>query len=139
MGGFSNITGDQFKTVVNADNASFDGTPRGGVLSQAGEIWIGRSTLNAGGTYIDKNTLTAGTGISITNGDGSITIANTGSINDLHTARYIVSAGGAIDGANYTTIATAYAAAVAAGGVQTVFIQPGTYTENITLSPNVIS
>lgn len=56
---------------------------------------------------------------------------------DLHTARYIVSAGGMADGANYTTIATAYAAAVAKGGVQTVFIQPGSYTENLTLSPNV--
>jgi len=56
---------------------------------------------------------------------------------DLHVARYIVSAGGGTDGANYTTIASAYAAAVAKGGNQTVFIQPGTYTENITLSAGV--
>lgn len=56
---------------------------------------------------------------------------------DLHVARFIVSAGGTAQGANYTTIASAYAAAVLAGGVQTVFIQPGTYTENLTLSPNV--
>lgn len=56
---------------------------------------------------------------------------------DYHVARYIVSAGGAADGANYTTIASAITAAAAAGGVQTVFIQPGTYTENLTLSANV--
>jgi len=56
---------------------------------------------------------------------------------DLHVARYIVSAGGTADGANYTTLAAAYAAAVLAGGPQTVFVQDGTYTENITLSPNV--
>lgn len=52
---------------------------------------------------------------------------------DLHVARYIVSAGGTTNGANYTTIAAAYAAAVTAGAPQTVFIQPGTYTENVTL------
>lgn len=51
---------------------------------------------------------------------------------DLHTARFIVSAGGSADGANYTTIAAAYAAAVTAGAPQTVFIQDGIYTENIT-------
>ncbi len=52
---------------------------------------------------------------------------------DLHVARFIVSPGDGTDGANYTTIASAIAAAVTAGGNQTVFIQPGTYTENLTL------
>lgn len=56
---------------------------------------------------------------------------------DYHTARYIVGAGGESDGANYTTIASAYAAALAAGAPQTVFIQPGTYVENLTLSPRI--
>jgi hypothetical protein len=46
---------------------------------------------------------------------------------DLHVARFIVSAGGGNDGANYTTIAGAYAAAIAKGGNQTIFLQPGTY------------
>lgn len=84
-------------------------------------------------------TLTAGSGISISSGTGisANPIISALITTDLHTARYIVSAGGATDGANYTTIATAYAAAVAAGGAQTVFIQPGTYTENLTLSPSV--
>lgn len=47
---------------------------------------------------------------------------------DLHTARFIVSGGGEPDGANFTTLATAYAAAVAEGAPQTVFMQPGIYT-----------
>jgi hypothetical protein len=55
---------------------------------------------------------------------------------DLHVARYIVSPTLG-SGANYTTIASAYAAAVAAGGKQTVAMQPGTYVENITLSPGI--
>lgn len=57
---------------------------------------------------------------------------------DLHVARFIVSAGGTTDGANYTTIAAAITAAVAAGGNQTIFIQPGVYTENLTLAPNIV-
>lgn len=56
---------------------------------------------------------------------------------DLHTARYIVSAGGTSDGANYTTIASAITAAAAAGGAQDIFIQPGTYTENLTIPANI--
>lgn len=57
---------------------------------------------------------------------------------DLHVARYIVSAGGGPNGANYTTLPLAYAAAVAAGGNQTVFVQPGTYNiGTMALSPNV--
>lgn len=43
MGGFSVITGDQFGSVMNADNASFDGTSRGGVLTTDGQFWIGNS------------------------------------------------------------------------------------------------
>lgn len=64
-------------------------------------------------------------------------VSSLASMNDYHVARYIVSAGGATDGANYTTIASAYAAAVSAGGNQTVFLQPGTYTENLTLVAGV--
>jgi len=56
---------------------------------------------------------------------------------DYHDSRYIVGAGGATDGANYTTIASALADAVIAGAPQTIFIQPGTYTENLTLSAGI--
>lgn len=77
-----------------------------------------------------------GTGITTSGAGNTITVTNTAST-DLHTARYIVSAGGSADGANYTTISSAIAAAVSAGGSQTIFIQPGTYTENLTLSPGI--
>lgn len=60
------------------------------------------------------------------------------STDDFHVARFIVSAGGATDGANYTTLALAYAAAVSAGGRQTIFLQPGTYNIGTqALSPNI--
>lgn len=59
-----------------------------------------------------------------------------GSLVDLHDSRFIVSSD-LNDGANYTTIQAAITAAVGVGGNQTVFIQPGTYTEDLTLSPNV--
>lgn len=68
-----------------------------------------------------------------TNGFVTLTSGNT----DYHDSRYIVSAGGITDGANYTTIASAYAAAVAVGAPQTVMVQPGIYTENITLTPGI--
>lgn len=82
----------------------------------------------------------------IESGDGSIIITPLADgvdlsvapgANDLHTARFIVSAGGLSDGANYTTISSAIAAAVTAGGSQTVFVQPGNYNEDLTLAANV--
>ena len=53
---------------------------------------------------------------------------------DLHTANFIVGSGSS---ANYTTIASAITAANSAGSPQTIFIQPGTYTENLTLQPGI--
>lgn len=95
----------------------------------------GICVFNGVDTFLGR-TLTAGSGITITNGTGiagnPVISSSSGGV-DLHTARYIVSANGSSDGANYTTIGAAYAAANAAGGKQTVFIQPGTYTENLTL------
>jgi len=70
--GFSFITGQE--TIMHADNASFDGTERAGALSANGQLWIG----SAGSPHVVKNTLTPGTGVSITNGPGSITIGLTG-------------------------------------------------------------
>ena len=135
MAGFENdIMFAKNSDYTQADNQA--PTESNGLFTN-GQLWIGRTAVNAGGTHIDVGTLTAGSGISITNGPGSITIANTGSTTDLHTARFIVSAGGATDGANYTTIASAITAAVAAGGNQTVFIQPGTYTEDLTLAAGI--
>ena len=59
MGGFSSISGDIYGSVVNALNASFDGTTRGGVLSSDGQFWIGATSANAGGTHINVGTLTS--------------------------------------------------------------------------------
>ena len=42
MPGFSNITGDE--SIMFADNASFDGTERGGKLTTNGQLWIGASS-----------------------------------------------------------------------------------------------
>lgn len=70
--GFSFITGQQ--TIMHADNASFDGTERTGALSANGQLWIG----SGNSPHVVKNTLTAGTGVTITNGPGSIIISLTG-------------------------------------------------------------
>lgn len=95
---------------------------------------------NGSGVFYGR-TFQEGTGILITNPNGvagnSTISVNTSVIKDLHTARYIVSPNGITDGANYTNISSAISAAAGATGVQTVFIQPGTYTENLTLQPNV--
>ncbi len=125
--------------LVYAKNIDLSGNPTHGlaanILQTDGQLIIGNTTANVYGSH-------AHIGKIFVNGvaapiDGSGNIAITAASADLHTARYIVSTGGSSDGATHTTITAAYAAAVAAGGVQTVFIQPGTYTENLTLSPNV--
>jgi len=43
-----------------------------------GQLWIGTTAVNAGGTHVNVNTLTAGSGVTITNGAGTITIGLTG-------------------------------------------------------------
>lgn len=69
--------------VVFAKNADFSGsaTPNDtNGLQTNGQLWIGRTAVNAGGTHIDVATLTGGTGIIVTNGAGTITIAANGSV-----------------------------------------------------------
>ncbi len=105
----------------------------GNCYTADGQLWIGSTSLTAGGTNSKIGTLTAGTGITITNGSGSITIASSAAATDLHVARFIVASSTAGTGANFTTIASAIAAAQGTGINSTVFIQPGTYKENITL------
>ncbi len=68
MGGFSSITGQD--TIMNADNASFDGSERAGVLATNGQLWIGTTAVNAGGTHINVGSLTSPNG-SITFGFSS--------------------------------------------------------------------
>lgn len=73
MGGFSNVTGDQYGTVMNSDNCSFDGTARGGVMTTNGQLWIGSTAA----PHVRLGTLVGGSGITITPGSGTITIAAT--------------------------------------------------------------
>lgn len=75
MAGFSNDT-------VYANNADFStsGSGRGlaaNGLIQNGQLWIGSTATNVGGTHVNVGVLTPGSGIAITNGPGSITIAAT--------------------------------------------------------------
>lgn len=75
MGGFSSVTGDGYGTIMNADNASFDGTARDGKMTLDGELWIGSSVA----PHVRKGFISPGSGISIMNNAGSITIGVSGS------------------------------------------------------------
>jgi hypothetical protein len=69
MAGFSSVRGQD--QVVYCDNVSFDGSQRNGRVTTDGELLIG-STASPN---IRVATLTAGSGISIVNASGSITIS----------------------------------------------------------------
>lgn len=70
MAGSSNITGDE--SIIFADNASFDGTERGGKLTTNGQLWIG-STVSP---HVRVGSLTSlGGTITITKGNGTIDLA----------------------------------------------------------------
>ena len=76
MAGFDN-------DVMYAKNADFTQSDNqapleANGLATNGQLWIGRTAVNAGGTHIDVATLTAGAGVTITNGAGSITIGLAG-------------------------------------------------------------
>lgn len=104
-----------------------------GLVADA-ELWIGDSTLNAGGTHINKGTLVSPDN-SITFGftTPNITaVVNSAVIQDLHITPFIVNPFGIVNGASFTTIQSALDAANAAGG-GIVYVQPGSYTENLTL------
>lgn len=174
MGGFNSIRGDE--TVGYADNFSFDGTERGGKMVADGQLWIGSTASR----HVRLNTLTGGTGVTITNGSGSITIAVNGSVvgqtitgdtggalsptggnwnilgqkagsvpvmittgsgstlsveDRTWTTSLVVDPSATVGlRGTYQTITAALAAAVAG---QTIFVRPGTYTENITLVAGV--
>ncbi len=92
-----------------------------------------------GAGVFEGRTFQAGPGIVLTNPDGisgNTTISSDGTT-DLHVARYIVASSTVGTGANYTSIASAIAAAQGIGIPATIFIQPGTYTENITLTTGI--
>lgn len=108
-----------------------------GLVANA-EMWIGDTALNAGGTHINKGTLVSPDN-SIIFGYTSPNITaviNSAVIQDFHISPYIVNPFGIVNGASFTTIQSALDAANAAGG-GAVYVQPGTYTENLTLFDNV--
>lgn len=131
MGGFSSITGDE--SIMNADNASFDGTERGGKMTTNGQLWIG-STASP---HVKKGTIISPLGtLQVGYSSPNVTLDLVGGVNDLHVAKWIVNniAG---QGGNKTTIASATASASAG---DTIFVMPGstgTYTENFTLPANI--
>lgn len=59
--GFSSVTGDE--TIMFADNASFDGTQRGGKMITNGQLWVGATSsphVKLGGITSPLGTLTIG-------------------------------------------------------------------------------
>lgn len=139
MGGSSSVRGDQ--TIYHTDNLCFDGTDRDAPMDTDGQLWIGATASNRAnnGGHVRLGQLTSPGGtLNIGYSAPDITLDVVGGPGtDLHDSRMIVGAGGLSDGANYTTIASAIADAVTAGGQQNVSIQPGTYTEDLTLPANV--
>src|ERR1700689_4598331 len=96
------------------------GSSSGVVFSVTGTNGVTASPTTGNVVVSGVNATTSTVGVASFNsteftvsGAGQVSLIDSGF--DLHTARYIVSAGGTSDGANYTTIASAYAAAVAAG------------------------
>lgn len=72
MSGTSSITG--LESITFTDNMSFDGTQRGGAMTTDGQLWIGSTS----GRHVRLGSITAGAGITVTNGPGSISVALTG-------------------------------------------------------------
>jgi hypothetical protein len=73
MAGSSSISGDE--SIIFADNASFDGTERGGKLTSDGQLWIGSTA----GRHVRRGGLTSTDGsIAVTNGAGTIDLSVSG-------------------------------------------------------------
>lgn len=132
MAGFEN-------DVMVAKNLNFDSSsvpPHFGIITAQGMLPIGTGNLDPIPEIL---------GGSLTSPDNSITfgysspditaVVNTAAIQDLHITPYIVSPGGLSEGASFTTIQSALNAANADGG-GVVYVQPGTYTESLTLYSN---
>lgn len=73
MAGFSSVTG--LPSIMFANNASFDGTERGGAMTTNGQLWIG-STV-APNVRLGNLTSTGGT-ITVTNNSGNINVETAG-------------------------------------------------------------
>src|SRR5512135_34328 len=171
--GFSFITGDE--TIVHADNASFDGTNRGGKMTTNGQLWIG-STASP---HVKLGNLTStGGSVTITNGSGTINLEagsavpttfteDSGSAaplaNNLNVlgqkagttpVMFTIGSGSTVKVEDRTwisslvvdpsatvglrgTFQTITAALAAAVSGQTIYVRPGNYVENLTLTAGV--
>ena len=135
MGGFSSVTG--LETIVFADNASFDGTQRGGAMTTNGQLFIG-STASP---HVKKGILTSpDSSITIGYSSPNITLEVAGGGSYISLSPYIV---GPDAHSGFSTIAAAIAQAVTDGASVTnqknIYIKPqsGGYTENLTLHDGI--
>jgi hypothetical protein len=140
MPGFlSSISNDE--DLVFANNADFTNSGNNPSIANGlqldGQLWIGHTDVAVGAQNIYVGNIVGGTGITVGYSSPNITIASTAALTDLHVARFIVASSTSGTGANYTTITAAIAAAVATGINSTIFLQPGTYTENFNLPANI--
>lgn len=132
MAGFSNISGDE--SIMFANNASFDGTERGGKMTTDGQLWIGST---ASPRVKLGNIVAADSSVTIGYASPNITVkVNTGALTDLHTAKWIVNSTPNAGG----NCASITAALLNASSGDTIFVMPGStgiYTENLTLKAGV--
>lgn len=111
------------KTATDVSCVNNAGSPEGVIAANMGSICHDRTN----GDIWKKKTGTGVTGWQNLLAGPAI---------DYHDTPLIVGSS-ASKGANYLTIASAIADAVVLGGVQNIAIQPGTYTEDLTLQPNI--
>jgi hypothetical protein len=119
--------------LVYCTNVDFTGTSFTAGTRQVtadGQLLIGSSVT----PNIRVGSLASADGsVTITTGHGTINLKGFSSLNDLHVAKWIVNqTPGA--GGNATTIGSALASALPG---DTIFVMPGTYTENLTLKAGV--
>lgn len=132
MAGFAN-------DVVFANNGDFSiaGSSKGSAangLNTNGQMWIGRTAVNAGGTHISVGTIVSPDGsLTIGYSAPNITLQSASGLGRFPITPYVVGPSGQ---AGYQTIQSAINAANAAGGGM-VYVQPGTYTENLTFFDNI--
>lgn len=112
-------------TQVNGPNAQ---SSESNGLSTNGQLWIGTTTPNVGGTHISVGNITSPDGSStIGYSAPNITLTSALGSGRYPITPYVVGPSGL---AGYQTIQSAINAAHAAGG-GIIYLQPGTYTENL--------